>query len=119
MFSKIEGAKLGFIVEHIKVFVKDIVVNELDSDFLFAVSKRTIVPIFTLRNVIGVMGAKLCFIGLVLVQLLYSGVGIDAIVTIGTLFSTVYVGAEIVGVELTEAFPIFRVVVVHTMFMVM
>ena len=119
MFSKIEGAKLGFIVEHVEVFVKDIIMNELDSDLLFAMSKRKIISIFTLWNVIWIMGTKLCFVGLVLVQLLHSWVRINAIVPIGTLFSTIYVGTHGVGVELSEPFPILRIVVVDTMFMVM
>ena len=44
---------------------------------------------------------------------------INAIVPIGTLFSTIYVGTHGVGVELSEPFPILRIVVVDTMFMVM
>ena len=71
MFSKVEGAKFCFIVEHVEVFIKDIVMNELNSDFLFAVGKRTIVPVFALGNVVWVVRTKFCLVRLYLVQLLH------------------------------------------------
>ena len=45
VFSKIEGAELSFVIEHIEVVVLGIVMNERGENFLFGVSVRAEVSI--------------------------------------------------------------------------
>lgn len=87
MLGQIEGAKLGFIVEHVEIFIEDIVVDELNSDFFLAVSKGTIITIFTFGDVVWVMRTEFFFVGLGLIQLLHSGMSFGAVVSIGTFLS--------------------------------
>lgn len=63
MFSEVEGTELCFIVEHVEIFIKDIVMDKLDSDLFFIMSKRAIISIFAFVNVIRVMRTEFFFIG--------------------------------------------------------
>lgn len=67
MFSEIEGAELCFVVEHIKILVKFIVMNQLGAYLFLTVSKRTKIRVLTFVDIIGVMGTKLLLISLILI----------------------------------------------------
>ena len=87
MLGEIEGTKLGFIVEHVEVFIEDIVVDELNPDFFLTVGKRTIISVFTFIDVVRVVRTEFLFVGLRLIQLLDSRMGLSAVVSIRTFLS--------------------------------
>jgi hypothetical protein len=68
-------------VEHIEVFIKIIVVDQLNGNVVFAVRKRTKMAIIALFEVVGIVGTELSFVFLGSIELLdsimslYTGIG--------------------------------------------
>ena len=87
MLSEVEGTKLSFVVKHIKIFVILVVVNQLYSDFIFTVRKRTVFSILTLFNVGREVRTKLFLICLILVKLLNARMRISTLIAFGTLLT--------------------------------
>lgn len=72
VLSEVEWAKLSFIMKHIEILIILIIVNQLYSDFILAMSKRAILSILTFFNISGEMRTKFFLISLVLIKLLNS-----------------------------------------------
>eukprot|EP00178_Gracilaria_changii_P014269 TRINITY_DN40345_c0_g1_i1.p1 TRINITY_DN40345_c0_g1~~TRINITY_DN40345_c0_g1_i1.p1 ORF type:complete len:151 (+),score=3.28 TRINITY_DN40345_c0_g1_i1:69-455(+) len=71
VFSEVEGTELGFIVEHVEIFVFFVVVNQVGKNFLFIMGKRTKITIGALIDSVWVMEAKVFFVLVLMVMLLH------------------------------------------------
>jgi hypothetical protein len=69
MLKVIKGAPNSLIIKNIKIIIVIEVMNQFYHDIVFAVSEGTIWAIFTIMTIIGVEGAKLCFILIRAIQL--------------------------------------------------
>lgn len=82
VLSQIERAKHSFVMEEIEVVVKFVIVEKLDLDILFIMSKRAEEPIFACIEVPRIMRTELRFVFVRLIQLLHAIVAFGAIISI-------------------------------------
>lgn len=72
MLCQVEGTELCFVVEHVEILIKLIVVDKLSTDLILAVREGAEVPVLTLFHVVREVRAELLLVSLVLIELLYS-----------------------------------------------
>lgn len=65
-------------MEHVKIIVLDVVMDECDQDFLLTVGVGAVISIGAFMDAMRKMRAKLFLVFLVVVMFLNEGVGIDA-----------------------------------------
>ena len=119
MFGEIEGAKLGFVVEHVEVLIELIVVDELGAYFLLIMGEWAKVLILAFIDVVGVVGAEFLLVGLVLIELLHAGVRVSAVFAAWAFVALADVGAHVVGVEVAVPLPVLAVVVIDAVLVLM
>ena len=116
VLGKIKNAELGLVVEHVKILILNIVMNEFGLNFLFAVSIGAKVLIRALIKAMRPMRAKAFPIRLNMILLFNGRVAIPAIIPIGTVHRLFNVGAHGTWVEIARTTSVLLRVVVHTMF---
>jgi len=117
MLCQVERAELCLIMKHVEILVVLVVVDQLYSDFILAVGKRTIFAVLTFLYVGGEVRTEFFFIGLVLIELLDSGVGVGALIPFRALFAFANVLAHVIAVEVAVSFSVLSIVVIYTVLM--
>lgn len=118
VLGEVEGTKLSLVVEHIEIFILGVVVDESGEHLLLTVSVGTEITVGTLGDRVGVVGAELFLVFLVVVVLLDEGVREEAGITVGTLLVEFDEIAHFGVVHVAVTFAILGVVVVDAVLVV-
>ncbi len=119
VFSEIEGTELSFVMEHVEVLIKLIVMDEFCAYFCLIVGEGAEILVLALVDVIGIVWAKFLLVGLVLVELLDPRVRVSALITTWTLLTLADIRAQVVRVEIAIPLPVLAVMVVNTVLVLM
>jgi hypothetical protein len=94
VLGKIKNAELGLVVEHVKILILNIVMDEFGLNFLLAVSIGAKVLIRALIKTMWPMRAKAFPIGLNMILLFNGRVAIPTVIPIGAVHRLFDVGAH-------------------------
>ena len=119
MFGKIKNTELGLIVEHIKILILEIVMDEFALNFLLTMCIRTKVFISALIKSMWPMSAKAFPIRLNMILFFNRWMTICTVITVGTINGLFDVGTHCLRVEVPCTTTIFLCVIVNAMFVTM
>lgn len=124
--GQIKRAPHGFVMEHVEIGIEHIVVDQFGLDLIFIVSKRAILCVLALRNLLRIFGAEFLLVLILPVELFDIIVRTIASISVGTKTSLsqleaylMLIFAHIECVVLTDALAIHLRVIVWTLFVIM
>ena len=119
MFSEVKRAPLSFKVEYIEIIIPIKIMNQLNRNILFTMSKRAKISILTFIQIIWIKRTEFCLVLIWFIQLLYSIMCFLTVVTIRTyLIAFFCIFTKFNWPEISWSFPIFFIMIIRAVFMI-
>jgi hypothetical protein len=119
MSRQVKGAPYCFVMKHVEICIKWIIVNQLNLDVLLRVSEGAIDAIFAVLDLIRIIGTKLCLIFVWTIQLFNTIMRKFAIIPKVTYLFSFKGFTHFYIVNFGSPDPIFTIVIIRTLFVVM
>jgi|ETNmetMinimDraft_30_1059905.scaffolds.fasta_scaffold10281_1 hypothetical protein len=118
MSGQVKWASNCFVMKHVKICIKGIIVNQLDFYILLRVCEWAVLSIFTVCYGVWIMRAKFSLVFVGSVKLLHSVMCVFTVISLATLLLVFVVFAHLYFTVVSFADSVLVVVVVRTLFVV-